>query len=391
MSTLPPVNKGSRGADGTREAPTQLARDIVAHIRAHGPITFRDFMERALYEPGSGYYARAHTPWSGSSDFVTAPQVDASFGVAMANLARECDAALGGPERFDLIEIGGGDGALLADTCDALSRNAADLYRRLQVHAVERGEAARAEQRRRLSAHATRVRWHEALDELPAASLRGLVFSNELLDALPVHRVVCRDGRLRELFVAVDDDALVERAMDPSTPELAGYLRFNEIALQEGQVAEISLEAGRWIESLARLLERGYVATVDYGAETTALYGSGRLEGSLVCQHRFQLNAAPYERVGEQDITAHVDLGNLRRRGQGCGLETVGVAGLAVFLLGFGAADELGRMAAAEDGAAVRRRLGLRHLLFTEIGDAHRVMLQSRNAPAIPFGRERLE
>lgn len=349
-------------------------------------------MERALYEPGSGYYARSRTPWAESADFVTAPQVDRSFGAALANLARECDAALGSPARFDLIEMGGGDGALLRDVCDALAYGAGDLLGRVRITSIERGEAARAAQRERLAEHASRAQWLEAPEQLPESSLCGLLFSNELLDALPVHRVRWRNGRLRELMVDVDDRGFVEREADPSGPELVAYLHDNGIALQEGQVAEICLAVEPWIASVARSLRQGFVLTVDYGADTRALYGPGRESGSLVCQHRFRLNASPYERIGEQDITAHVDLGNLRRCGDMHGLRTAGVCGLAAFLLGFGAADGLAPRARddREAAAQARRMLGLRHLLLSEIGDAHRAVLQHKDVEPIPFGLDRL-
>jgi len=136
----------------------------------------------------------------------------------------------------------------------------------------------------------------------------------------------------------------------------------------------------------------GLVLTIDYGADTPALYGQGRMDGSLVCQRRYELNGDPYRSVGEQDITAHVDLGNLRRSGSELGLEWVGEASLAVFLVGFGAADDASLPDAEPGGGtALRDHLGLRHLLFTEIGDAHRVVLQVKGLGApIRFGTARL-
>ena len=116
------------------------------------------------------------------------------------------------------------------------------------------------------------------------------------------------------------------------------------------------------------------------------------MRGSLVCQHRYQPNTEPLERVGRQDITAHVDFGNLRRRGAAVGLNVIGDASLAVFLVGFGAAESLSREPARQppDADAVRRQLGLRHLLFTEIGDAHHAMRQCKGVAPIPFGLDRL-
>ncbi len=401
MSTPPAVNLKNGSADEAESSPTVLARRIREAILADGPMTFRDFMDRALYTPGEGYYTRSRTAWSVDADFVTAPQVDASLGVAVVRVVQEGDVALGSPVSFDLVEMGGGDGALLRDLCDALERRAPGLYARTRVWSIEPGDASRAQQQERLAAHAPRVQWVASLDELPPGSLHGLIVSNELLDAFPVHRVVWRDG-LRELFVDVDVDidkdveAFVERELAPSTPELAGYLAANDITLQEGQVVEVNLQVASWVEGVARSLARGLVLTVDYGAETAALYDAARVHGSLVCQHRYQLNAAPFERIGEQDITAHVDFGNLRRCGAANGLDDGGIASLAVFLVGFGAADDLapaehgGAAGAAAGAADISRHLGLRHLLFSEIGTAHRVMLQTKGVAPISFGLSRL-
>ena len=395
------INSGipaSAGAeDGGRDPetePTELARALAREIGERGPITFHEFMERALYEPGKGYYSRARTAWDGDADFVTAPQVDPALGRAIARLAVECDAALGEQAPFDVVDCGGGDGVLLADLCDELERAAPELYQRLAVRSVEQGRAARERQRQRLAHHGDRVAWLASIDELATASVRGLVLSNELLDAFPVHRVRQRGDRLREIHVDVDRAGeLTERELAPSTDALADYLASNDIALADGQPAEICLAVEPWLATVSAALEAGYLLTVDYGAETGSLYDPARGSGTLACQYRYQLNGEPLMRVGEQDISAHVDFGNYRRCAARVGLEPVGDASLAVFLVGFGATDELAASAAAGRAGPqqVREALGLRHLLFTEIGSAHRALLARKGATPLPFGLDRLD
>jgi SAM-dependent MidA family methyltransferase len=389
VSTLPPVNSGREPLTRQNSTITKTAKSIVEKIRRDGAMTFRDFMEAALYTPGTGYYARRRTAWNGAGDYVTGPQVHAAFGAAVADFMAEADAAIGSPATFDLVEVGGGDGALLADLCEVLRAHSPDVYERLRVWSVEVGAGSRAAQRRRLVAHVDRVTWLGAVDALPGG-LRGAVVSNELLDAFPVHRVVWRDGELRELWVGVEEELLVEREGPLSSERLDEYLELNGVRLREGQRAEICLAVEPWLTTVATRLAAGYLLTIDYGADSEVLYGAGRPQGSLVCQHRYQLAGDPFIRVGEQDITAHVDFGNLRRLGAACGLETVGECSLAVFLVGFGAARGA-MMPEAAGAGAVQRYLGLRHLLFTEIGDAHRVVLQAKNvAGALRFGRQRL-
>ena len=351
-------------------------------------MTFRDFMERALYDPVEGYYRSSQTAWKERPDYVTAPQVDSGFGAAVARLMQECDVALGCPPRFDLVDFGGGDGTLLVDICTALQDEAPNLYARLRGCCVERGAGARHQQQQRLAAHADHFTWLSNIDDMPRDSLCGLVVSNELLDAFAVHRVVCRNDSLCEVYVDVDDDMLVEREGPPSTEELARYIAANEIKLVEGQTAEICLEVATWVDMVSRVLVEGFVLTVDYGAETSALYDPERVRESLVCQHRYQLNTDPLTRVGGQDITAHVDFGNLRRCGKLANFDVIGDVSLAVFLVEFGAVEDLSREPlGAHD---LRRYLGLRHLLFTEIGDAHRVILQCKGVSPIPFSLDRL-
>lgn len=355
-------------------------------------MTFRDFMERALYDPAEGYYSSSQTAWKERPDYVTAPQVDPAFGAAVARLMQECDVALGCPPRFDLVDFGGGDGTLLVDICVALQAEAPNLYARLRGCCVERGAGARRQQQQRLAGHVEHFTWLSDIDELPRGSLRGLVVSNELLDAFAVHRVVCRNDSLCEVYVDVDNGMLVEREGPLSTEELASYIEANEIKLVEGQTAEICLEVAAWMDMVSRVLIEGFVLTVDYGAETSALYDPERLRESLVCQHRYQLNTEPLTRVGRQDITAHVDFGNLRRCGTLANFDVIGDVSLAVFLVGFGAAEDLSRDPLGEPPGAhdLSRYLGLRHLLFTEIGDAHRVILQCKGVGPIPFGLDRL-
>jgi SAM-dependent MidA family methyltransferase len=316
--------------------------------------------------------------------------VHSAVGAAIARLAAEADEVLGRPDPFALIEAGSGDGQLMADVGDALAAHYPDLYERSRMWSVERSPASRERQRHTLQHHAPRVIWVESIAEIPGSELRGGVFSNELFDALPVHRVVALPEGIREVLVAEEDGGFAEMTAALSTPRLAEYLESNRIDLRDGQVAEISLAAGDWIEAAADKLSAGFVLTVDYGAKTEVLYGPDRQCGSLVCQRRYQLSSDPFRHVGEQDISAHVDFGNLRRRGLECGLLPLGLESLQIFLLGFGATE--GSMIDPDDPEATRRHLALRHLLFSEIGEAHRVLLQVAGMPdgELRFGRERL-
>ena len=347
-------------------------------------------MERALYDPQYGYYTSARSPWGRGGDYLTAPQVHSAVGAAIARLAAETDEVLGHPAPFTLIEAGSGDGQLMSDVCDALAAQNSDLYERIRLWSIEQSPVSRELQRRALHHHAEKIEWAESVSGIPVHEICGGVFSNELFDAFPVHRVVALPGGVHEIFVGAENERFTEPTGAMSTPRLAEYLDSNEIDLCEGQIAEISLAAGDWMNALADRLSAGFVLTIDYGARTEILYGPDRQRGSLICQRQYQVSADPYQHVGEQDISAHVDFGNLRRRGLERGLEPRGLESLQIFLLGFGVTE--GSMIDPDNPEATRQHLALRHLLFSEIGEAHRVLLQVTGLPAGEprFGRERL-
>lgn len=351
-----------------------------------GRITFREFMERALYEPGLGYYTGGRPPWGPGGDYITAPQVHPALGHAAARLAREVDAALGHPSPFTLVEAGGGDGSLLAALHDALAGGAPTLLERTRLVSLERSPFLRDLQRRRLGERAGKMRFIASPDELAPDEVRGGFLANELLDAFPVHRVTRRAGEVRELWVELDRESLVARPGPPSTPALQRYLTRNGVELADGQEAEVCLAVEDWVDSVDRCLGAGFHLVVDYGDESERLYAPQRRRGTLVCQRRFRLSDDPFQHVGDQDITAWVDFGNLRRLGDDRGWSTQGPCSLDVFLLGFGAAD------LARPDAAPAERLALRHLLVSEIALTHRALLQLAGVDpeAVPFGRERL-
>jgi SAM-dependent MidA family methyltransferase len=364
-----------------------LGRRIAARIGDSGPITFAEFMALALYHPELGYYSSDRPRWGAGGDYVTTPQVHPAVGRSVARLAAETDAALGAPPVYTLVECGCGDGRLLSTVLETIEHESPDLYRRLAVFAIERGAHSRAALKSTLPAAPGGLTVVADIDELPAGSAwRGTVFSNELLDAFPVERVRLVGGRLQQSQVTLDEDGGLVESYDASPHiEVAGYLRANEVELHEGQTAEICPSVAQWVAAVAARLEAGSVLTIDYGHETRTLYGPQRPHGTLVCQRGFELDDRPLAAPGYKDITAHVDFGNLRRVGREHGLADHELTSLRVFLLGMGAGSD--------PSGSVGERLGLRHLLVSDVGDRHRVLLQSRGLPPGKpvFGRARLE
>jgi SAM-dependent MidA family methyltransferase len=219
---------------------------------------------------------------------------------------------------------------------------------------------------------------------LPEEAIDGCVLSNELVDAFPVHRVVQRDGALKEIFVDVAGEGLVERVGTPSRPELAAHLNRLGVTLIEGQQAEINLAAIDWMRAVGRAVRRGFVLTIDYGYPANELYDPLRRRGTLLAYHRHQTNEAFYERIGRQDLTAHVDFTTLAWAGRDVGLEVEGFVDQTRFLLGLGAHEAAERLIEAAEDEAARARIvaGIRGLLDPQdMGRLFKVLVQRKGVP----------
>lgn len=331
-----------------------LVAKIAGEIRSAGPITFARFMDLALYDPEFGYYMREpeagaqgqgpdqcpmeqRIGWSG--DFYTSSDVHPILARSLARQVRQIDDLLGRPDPFTLVEMGPGKGLMARDFLAACAMGDDALFRRLRYVLVERSPAMRAAQRTHLAPWAERVLWLDSLDEVGAGKLVGAILSNELLDAFPVHRIRVQQGRPTEVLVDFQGGRFVERLEELTTPELSRYLeRVTSlgVSLSEGQTAEINLEAGCWMQDVARALGRGLVLTIDYGHTAQDLYGPERRRGTLLCYHQQRLSEDPYTRVGRQDMTAHVDFSTLAMVGEEAGLHVTGFTNQMSFLMGLG-------------------------------------------------------
>ena len=271
--------------------------------RNGGRITFERFMELALYHPEHGYYTNRRQRIGKAGDYFTSVSVGPLFGKLLAKQFLKWRDELGNPAEFEVVEFGGHRGQLRDDVLAA----APDLHYRV----IEVGEP------------------------LPD-SIVGCVFSNEFLDALPVHRVKVEDGEWKELYVKVVGSASVaclavinkQQAQRPappilpkplgplSSPRLAEYLRDLPVEYMEGYQTEVNLRALDWMEDVARRLKRGFVLTIDYGYERAEYFAPHHRDGTLLCYHQHTKNADPYANVGEQDITAHVEFTSLIEHGK---------------------------------------------------------------------------
>ena len=331
----------------------ELLRD---EIRTNGPITFARFMERALYEPGLGYYTGDAAGPGRSGDFLTAPETHPVFGWALARQLDELWHLLGEPVPFVVREHGAGSGALAVAILDGLARDRSALRDAIRYQAVEVDERRVKAFRARVSA----VGHPDALDRGPAPrGVVGAILANEVLDALPVHRVVARGGTLRELYVDWSGERFVEQEGEPSTPRLGARLRDEDIGLPDGQRAEISLALDDWVARVAAELDRGLLLLIDYGYPARELYGPRHAAGTLLAYVRHRAHHDLLQHVGRQDLTAHVDLTAVERAAERAGLQRLGVTTQAEFLVGLGIGELLSAIQ-ADPSTSIESYLGLR-------------------------------
>ena len=349
-----------------------LVETIRDEIRRAGPITFARFMDRALYEPGHGYYRRPDAPGPGrGGDFLTAPEAHPIFGAAIGRLVEQAWVAMGRPSPFTITEPGAGTGALAAGLLGGLRDTGSPLLDAVRYRPVEVEAARITALRDRLAADA--LDGHLAPDEAgdegdgddgveSPAPEPGAVVANEVLDALPVHRVVGRAGGVRELHVALDPDGrFVALEAEPSTPALADRLRAEGIELVDGQITEICLGIEPWLRAATARLGTGMVVLIDYAAEPTALHSPARPQGTLRAFARHAVGGDPFRHVGRQDLTATVDLGAVRAAAAATGLEPVGETTAAELLAMAG--DDLAGRWLHRPGATLEDALLLRSAL----------------------------
>ena len=311
-----------------------LARRLAERIRRSGPIPFAAFMEAALYDPQDGYYRSGRRTVGREGDYLTSPEVHPLFGYAVAAQVVEVWERIGRPAPFTLREVGPGSGACIEPLLAWVRSQRPDCWDALHVELVEPSAAARDQQARRLGDLGERVRWLGRLDE--GAAIEGAVFANELLDAQPVHRLRWNGEAWEELLVGLSEEGGLRDVAGPvSRAELLAPLA--GVAASPGQIVEVCPGLAGLVEALASGVGRGLLLLFDYGYPRARLYAPWRREGTLMTFHRHTPGAEPYVRVGEQDITGHIDLDSVRAAATRAGLRAYPVRSQAEFLAAMGA------------------------------------------------------
>lgn len=348
-----------------------LEQKVIKKISEEGPITFEQFMEAALYDPEFGYYMSKETKIGREGDFYTSSHLHPVFGVMLGRQIEEMWELMGRPEDFNIVEVGSGAGYICKDMLEYMKER--EFFDSLNYIIVELNPAMREKQRGLLSEFSHEVQWFSSLNQVK--DIRGCVFSNELLDAFPVH-IVQMDEVLKEIYVNVEGNGLGEELGPLSTNDIIEYLEGFSIELEKGYRTEVNLRIKEWLNSINNSLIEGFIITIDYGYSAQDYYSEDRNRGTLMCYHRHQFNENPYKNIGEQDITAHLNFSSVMKCGEEIGIKTIGFCSQGAFLVSLRIDEEIKRLdLSSKDYLFELARIkGL--ILPQGMGESHKVIVQ---------------
>jgi SAM-dependent MidA family methyltransferase len=342
--------------DSDAQAHSAHLREIIQEqiFAAGGAIPFSRFMELCLYAPGLGYYSAGAAKFGAAGDFVTAPELGPLFAACVADAVAPVLQQLGPEAEF--IELGGGSGAFAEVALKKLLALDA-LPARYAI--LEPSADLRQRQRERLQLHLPPLLFEvvEWLDAPPQSSWNGVLFANEVVDALPTPRFSLRDGEVFEEHVALDGEGRFIRSDRPADALLAAATRHVErqlpAAFADGYRSELLPQLPYWVQAVVGGMQRGALLFIDYGHPRAEYYQPQRSDGTLRAFHRHHVSGDVFAWPGLQDITASVDFTALAEAGEGAGFDFSGYCSQASFLIGNGLAANLAAAEArAHDEAA---------------------------------------
>jgi len=368
--------------------PAELELKLIRRIGREGKLTFRDFHKAALYDKELGYYNTERLKIGPRGDFYTSSNVHKAFGAVLSrafiglweDLYKRSDEDSNAQMAFTLVELGAGTGQLAFDILTSLSEIKPEAFRKLKYLIVETSSVMIRLQREKLSGFEDYVEWR-TLEELELEPVAGIVFSNELIDAMPVHRVRLDQGRLQECYVNVGANGRLRFEWgEPSTSDLIEYIERGSIRLEQGWMIEINLDVTGWLERMSRAIERGYLVTIDYGDVAGHLYSAERRKGTLRSFRNHRLVESLLDQVGEQDITASVNFTALIEYGRELGFEMVSYERQSGFLFRNGLVEIMAAQEYENDTVEdMKERLTLKNLFVPGgVSDNFRVLIQRK-------------
>ncbi|MEM7594738.1 MAG: class I SAM-dependent methyltransferase [Cyanobacteria bacterium P01_A01_bin.83] len=350
-------------------------------------ITFAQYMATVLYEQDFGYYNSGIVPIGSGGDFFTSASLGQDFGELIATQLREMWHKLGCPNPFAVVEMGAGNGELAQDIVRFfLNSNEQALIEAISYTIIEQSPTLIKQQQKLLkSCTELSVTWKD-LEDIPENSIEGCIFSNELVDAFPVHLITKQDNQLQEVYLTIKDDQLAETIDELSTAKLTQYFNLVGIDLLQPQYidgyrSEVNLQALDWIKAIASKIKQGYLLTIDYGYTAERYYRANRSQGTLKCYYQHRHHHNPYVNLGYQDLTAHIDFTALQRQGELSNLQTIGFTQQGLFLMALGLGDRLNELSSGKYNISeiFKRRDALHQLIEPTGLGGFGVLIQGKN------------
>lgn len=350
---------------------SKLIQVIQEKIRnsAQEYISFYEYMNCCLYHSEFGYYLSEKIKVGREGDFYTSSSIGGVMGELLAARFVKRMNPFDDQVPLCLVEWGGGNGQLAMQVLDEIRILSDDVYKRTQYISVEASPFHRSLQADRLAGHADKLSFMTP-DELKNYSPDGYVglWANELLDAFPVHRLLFENGTYYELGVKWDETSGFEEIVMPLHDEdIWKFIESEKLKPQDGQRFEYNPGAGVWIQSMTSWLNNGEMVILDYGAETDELLAPHRMNGTLLCYRNHVASDRPYEYIGEQDMTSHVDFTVCRKAAKGASADEVKLLTQKEFLVGEGILERLQSHYGLDPfSPAAKKNRAIRQLLLSD-------------------------
>ncbi|WP_366924711.1 SAM-dependent methyltransferase [Metallumcola ferriviriculae] len=369
---------------------------IKEFVTDRGKVTFRDFMEQALYHPQAGYYTAHQNRLGREGDFYTSVHVSYLFGAMVARQAAEMYEILGCPQPFTITEFGAGDGMLAKDILDWLKEEHYDCFQAVQYRIVEISSKLSERQKDNLAEYSGMVSWYSEQELLGKESVQGVVLTNELIDAFPVHILKYSSTGWQEAWVEVNGQGqFIQQWGEPSRDFSKYFQLLDWQPRREGQVVEVNMAALAWLETVSASLTKGFVITIDYGRLVAELDDPRFAAGTLLCYHQHKVVNDPLQNVGRQDITSHANFTALMKKGEELKLSTTAFMYQANFLLNLGIMKVVEEIAKTDNERAHKDVLAVKRLAFPGgMGETFRVLIQHKGVDQpqlrcqIPFHKQ---
>ena len=366
----------------------KLQEILLAQIKSSSPqqITFAQYMALVLYHQQYGYYT-ARVSIGSQGDFFTASSLGSDFGQLLAVQLMQMWHNLGCPNPFYVVEMGAGNGELAQDILNYFQGTEhQSFFKALKYIIIERSPNLIKQQQERLKSWRNFDLTWQNWSDLATESIEGCFFSNELVDAFPVHLVQKEGQKLKEVYLGVQDRELTEIIDRISTEKLTQYFERVGVDLSqqqypEGYRTEVNLQALDWLETVATKLKRGYVLTIDYGYSAEKYYLPSRNQGTLQCYYQHRRHNNPYANLGYQDITAHVNFTALELYGELYNLHKIGFTQQGLFLMALGLGDRLNELSSGQFSISeiFKRRDALHQLIDPTGLGGYGVLIQVKN------------